>query len=106
MTTPPAMFAGTVGGITYTDRAEFERNARALGFRENGMRARTWKLGTPICLTLADGEKVHGQVWSKADIRDYMWVALDNGTYAAVHMFSGTAYRSPLSREQVGQVAA
>lgn len=106
MSTTATKFAGTVGGITYTDRDEFERTARALGFRDGGARADSWKLGTPVCVTLADGERVHGQVWAQSEMRGYMWVALDNGRYVAVHTGSGTAYKAPRSSERVGQVAA
>jgi hypothetical protein len=98
-------FRGVVGGVTYTDPALFEQAARGLGYHRNGRRT-SWRLGTPVRITLEDGTKVDGQVWAKAAGRGYVWVALDNGRYVAVHQQSGIAYERPASGERVGRVAA
>lgn len=85
-------FKGVVGGVTYTDTALFEEAAFALGFRHGGGRVATWKIGTAVSVRLYDGTRVLGQVWSKAATDNYVWVALDNGTYVVVNMQTRKTY--------------
>lgn len=65
------------------------------------------RLGVGASVTvILDGTRVAGQVWSLTDVEGYVWVALDNGQFVALHTLSGTAYKAPRSNERVGQVAA
>ena len=65
---------------------------------------RRWDVGASVCVALG-GEKVRGQVWALAPVRNYVWVALDNGRCVAVHITSGTVCERPASA-QIGSVAA
>lgn len=78
-------FRGVVGGVEYSDPTLFEKAAKALGYRRNGRTAK-WKVGTPVQVVLEDGTKVQGQVWSQDMVRNYAWLALDDGRYARVYM--------------------
>ena len=98
-------FRGVVGGIEYDDPGLFETAARNLGFRRNKERGTDWKVGAPIAVRLTDGTRVEGQVWCRSETANYVWVALDNGTYVAVNTRYRDAYKSP-SGDKVGKVAA
>ena len=63
-----------------------------------------WAVGTSVCVALGD-QTVRGQVWAPTDVRNYVWVALDNGRCVAVHITSGTVCERPASA-QIGSVAA
>lgn len=76
-------FVGKLAGITYTDTAAFEKAADALGYLPNHRRRTTWKLGATV-RPKVNGIEVEGQVWARHPQRGCMWVALDDGTYAAV----------------------
>jgi hypothetical protein len=100
-------FRGVVGGVTYTEPALFERSARARGYLGMGKRQRVlkWKIGTPVGVKYSDGTRVEGQVWSRSDKSEYVWVALDDGTYALVSTRSGLVYNQH-GGTLLGKVAA
>lgn len=117
-------FSGVVGGVAYTDPALFEQAAHDLGHRGvSGARVPKWKIGTPVSIRYGNALRYFGQVWSKAAVDNYVWVAaLDNGKYVVVNMQSGNAYeqqprtvrekvdgryfRDVLKPDPVGKVAA
>lgn len=86
-------FKGTVGGVTYTDRSDFEQAARGLGYTRSG-RKKTAKIGTEVSVRLGDAPAVRGQVWSRADRDGFYWLALDDGTYVALRVSTGEVFGS------------
>lgn len=103
-------FKGTVGGVTYTDRKQFEKAARGLGYRRGmGNRSSKAKLGTEVQVRLGDAEAVAGQIWSQADADGFYWVALSDGTYLALRVSTGEVFAatSGAGRSKlVGRLAA
>jgi hypothetical protein len=111
-------FKGVIAGVTYTDPAEFEKAARACGYRLGMGRTGDWRVGTPVRIRFdgptrngyATHEYVEGQVWAKGASRGTVWVALDDGRYARVWTDSGTVQVVDASGQavqgHVGRVAA
>ena len=97
-------FSGRLMGVEYDDPKLFERAAAALGFKSCRGRVgkKSWALGTAVAVIL-DGERVEGQVWSKASA-GYVWIALDNGRYVAVSIRTAAVLDRPAGKP-VGQVA-
>ena len=99
-------FVGKLAGVTYTDTAAFEKTAKDLGFLPGCVRGKRWKVGTPVRLRMTDGREVDGQVWAPHPTRGYAWVALDDGTFAAVEIHGGNAYRDTNGTfEHIGRTA-
>lgn len=105
-------FKGMVAGVTYSDRAEFEKAARDAGHRLGQNRTGDWRVGMPVSVRFDDGTVVLGQVWAKGAQKGcgWVWVALDNGRYARVYTSSGRAEETDalgtVAGGRVGKVAA
>jgi hypothetical protein len=83
-------FRGIVLGVEYTDRDEFVKAARGVGFygaQGNRRSASSWKPGTRIVFRInATRELIAGQVWCLSDDTGYVILALDDGRYAKIHV--------------------
>jgi hypothetical protein len=100
-------FRGVIGGVTYTDRAAFEKAARDAGHRLGNNRTGDWRVGLPVRIRFEDGTVVAGQVWAKGPEPrcGYVWVALDNGRYAQVFTSDGRVNEVG-GTSRIGKVAA
>lgn len=98
-------FKGTLLGVEYTDPKAWEKAAKGVGYvRNNSRRAIDWKAGTEVRVTMRGSErKVRGQVWAKAS-EGYVWVALEDRTFVAVHTRTLEVSKNP-GQAVIGRVA-
>lgn len=99
-------FRATVLGVEYTDRDEYEKAARSLGYTRgqrgrSNRRASDWKPGTEVRVQLEAGGTARGQVWAKAE-KGWVWLALDDRTFAKVNV---STLRVEVDGRQIGRVA-
>lgn len=87
-------FKAVVLGVHYDDRREYEKAARAAGFRSGagagrGGRTGDWKVGLLVGFRTTDGQVRRGQVWSKGNRKGVVLLALEGGVYARVDTLTG-----------------